>query len=393
MAASSVDGFGIVAVFWNSKKVVGFVLFDHKNNHERLRIMRRKKIITCVAFTSVSLLAACGSKSKTTKSPSVAQPSSLSDLKLSKALQVSLTGSLQKAAGVKSGQASLGLAEKKKSTEACEALQMIDVALLNARSNGSFLCHMEAEKLEFGKKYNAKFINSPDPEGNAEGQIWVDNSNPENLKVYLCIDKKLAVTFNVSGYGGEGLVKGSSQFKFGDDYTANDEFDFTSPGVKVIKSSALSKSSVPENAYQYQQYQEINLIDSGVSSLLVSKGGNFGTFNFDEQAAVLFNGTVGQALYKNSSGFTRATFDAEGYKVSSSGAIGDVVIDKTKLPAKLPSTFSPEQPSGWDCSTTESVTVDLSDQVKKAAHDACDIEEPEFDSCFDPIFEDGDPEQ
>jgi hypothetical protein len=375
------------------------------------------KILASLIVVSISILASCGKKSEITQAPTSSNASmNLNSLKLSKALQVSLSSGLQKAANVKTGQANLNLAGEKKSTEACSALQTIDELLANARSNGAFLCHMEVEKIQFGKKINVKAINAPESEGNFEAQIWIDNSNQENLKVYLCEERKLVMAFNISGYGGEGLIKGSSQMKFegtfpADEwssggsftYSANDEFDFTTPGVKIVKSSSKSTSSSgTSSSSDYLSYADLKLVDSGVSSLLVSRGGSYSydgdsgapiTGTHDEQSAILFNGTVGQALSKNSSILTRATFNSEGYKVESSQATADVIINKLILPAKLQSTFSAQAPSGWDCSTTESLTIDLSNQERKSSHDACDIEWPEFNSCGGDDFEGGETEQ
>jgi hypothetical protein len=381
--------------------------------------LRNGKILASLIVVSISILASCAKKSEISKAPTSGNASiNLNSLKLSKALQVSLSSGLQKAANVKTGQANLNLVSKKKSTEACQTLKTIDELLANARSNGSFLCHMEVEKIQFGKKIDVKAINSPESDGNFESQIWIDNSNDENLKVYLCEKRKLIIAFDISNYGGDGLIKGSSQMKFEGTfpatewtsagsftYTTNDEFDFTKPGTKIVKSkSKSSSSSGPSNSDDYLSYADLKLVDSGVSSLLVSRGGSYShddalgsgtptTGTHDEQSAILFNGTLGQALYKNGSTLTRATFNSEGYKVDTAQATADVIIDKLILPAKLPSTFSAQAPSGWDCSTTDSLTIDLSNQERKSLHDACDIEWPEFNSCGGDDFEDGQTEQ
>lgn len=363
--------------------------------------MQNKNVIFSAVVSSVILgLPSCGSKSKSTGSPgSAAQPTNLSDLKLSNALSFSLPEGLQKAAGAGSGPAKLGLASDKKSKEACEAINAIDMVLANTKSNSIFMCHLEVEKIEFGKKYNVKLINAPESDGTEDTQIWVDNSNAEKLRVYMCVNKKLSNKINIDSYAGAGLIKGTSQWKgesleSGITYRsgANIEFDSTTAGVKLIKSSTKSTVTESSRSYDYQEYVELNLVDSGVSSLLMSKGGRFGSGElgtYDDQMAVLFNGKFGQALLKDGFSMTRASFNSEGYKVSSSEVTSDVVIDKAKLPAKLASTFSPEEPTGWDCSTTESVTVDMSAPDKKSAHDACNGKDPNFQECTDGIFEQG----
>lgn len=368
--------------------------------------MHKGKVFFCVAVMSGSLVVACGSKSKSTKSSSGGQATNLSDLKLSTALSLVLPESLQKAARAEEGQANLRLMDSYKSSEACEAIQMIDEQLDDVRSNGAFLCHMEVEKLELGKKYNVKFTNIPDGGEESEAQIWADNSDPSDLKVYYCVNKKLAMKFNINGLAGPGLIKGKSLMNWvsqesdGANFTfsASTEYDLTVAGTKVLKSSSKSTSTQSNLSYIYLVNSDIKLVDSGVSSLLVSKGGS-STFAsdgvahpYDEQLAVLFNGQVGQALKKDgSNAITRATFNSEGYKLNSSDATSDVIVDQSKLPTKLSDSFSPEALEGWDCNTTESVTVDLAAQDKKAAHDACDVEWPEFDQCNNSsIFQPGD---
>jgi hypothetical protein len=368
--------------------------------------MRSSVLTIYLVAVPASLTASCGSKSKVTKAPGGSGgPTSLSDLKLSQAMQLALPSNLQKAAGVKTGQANLALSTQKKSSEACEAVQLIDQELTNARSNGTFLCHLEVEKLELGKKYNVTWRNLPAGESNLDSQIWVDNTDPSDLKVYYCDNKKLAMKFSIVDYSGPGVFKGTSQMKFESEesegsytYMSDSQYDFTIPGRKIVKSSSKSSGTQPSLTYEYQVYSDIQLVDAGVSSLLVSQGGSSTmsgeTFPSDEQMAVLFNGQLGQALAKDSEGsYKRATFNAEGYKVDASQAISEIVVDKNKLPAKLASTFSPGSPTGWDCSTTDTVTVDFAAEDKKSAHDACDLEWPEYNSCTDETFESGEIEQ
>jgi hypothetical protein len=78
--------------------------------------------------------------------------------------------------------------------------------------------------------------------------------------------------------------------------------------------------------------------------------------------------------------------------VESAQATADVTVDKTKLPAKLASNFSPEEPSGWDCATTETIIVDIAAADKKTAHDACELKWPEY-NCGGDGFAFGDSEQ
>ena len=262
------------------------------------------------------------------------------------------------------------------------------------------------EKIDFGKKYNITFKNVPDV-GDMETQVWVDNSDASAIKVYYCNNKKLVIKASLSGYSGAGLIKGSTLMKFtqaeatdatGDfTYVSNLDFDFTSQGVKIAKSTTKDNYSMAGTSGDSLSYAEIKLVDSGVSSLLVSKSGSYNsggyTGSYDDQAAVLFNGTMGQALSKNTNYFSRATFDKDGYTVTSASATPDIVVDKAILPAKLASTINPEAPAGWDCSTNESMTIDLQAADKKSAHDACEIDWPKYEDCYGTQFEQGKSEQ
>jgi hypothetical protein len=361
--------------------------------------MKRHENVLLVCLSSGLALSACGSKAKTTGAP---QPVNMGDIKLSSALQITLPDSLEKAGGATAPASNLRLADRKKSMEACEAMTKIDESVSDARSTGSFLCHLEVEKIDFGKKYNITFKNIPDS-GDVDAQVWVDNSDTSAIKIYYCNNKKLVIKASLSGYSGAGLIKGSTLMKFDQtdangnfSYLSNLDFDFTIQGVKIAKSSTKSTFSMQGNSGDTLSYAEMKLVDSGVSSLLVSKGGTYNSGgypgSYDDQAAVLFNGTMGQALSKNMNYFSRATFDKDGYKVSTSSATSDVVVDKASLPAKLESTFSPEAPVGWDCSTNESMTIDLQAADKKSAHDACEIDWPEY-NCASSDFERGETEQ
>lgn len=366
--------------------------------------MRSSSSMISMLLTMGLMTVACGKKEK--KDPP--QPANVGDLQMSSALMIKLPSSLEKAGGATTPSSQLRLADQKRSYEACSAISTIDHAISDARSTGSFLCHIEVEKLDFGKKYNVTFKNI-EGGGTEDAQIWVDNSNPASINVYYCMDRKLAIKSTIDGYAGAGLIKGKMFMKFSDSsdgmtfsYAGVNEFDMTKAGSKMIKASSKGSTTFGNSTSDFLEYAEMNIVDSGVTSLLVSKGGTYSETNpsnnspstgsYDEQSAVFFNGTVGQALAKQGSGFSRATFDKDGYKVASTQATSDVIVDKAKLPAKLSSSFSPEEPSGWDCSTTETLVVDLEAADKTAAHDACEIAWPEY-NCGGDGFAMGDYEE
>lgn len=345
---------------------------------------------------------------KDSKSDDAPQAQSLADLKLSSALGVTIPEGIKNAAGGKPAQ---GLRLKKsragkKSMEACQAVNDIDNMLRQIRSGAGTLCHMEVEGMGFGKKYNVKITGLDD----MNLSVYVDNTDPANLKVYTCNDGTLAEQFVITGFNGVGKIKGTlsqyfegsfdSSTRVGDTFTAgiNAEFDFTETGVQVIKSS-MKYTSAGSMSSDFRSYGDIRLVDSGVSKLLISREGTFGPMNMSQQEAVYFNGTNGQALFSGvyqdgANGEVTAThrssFNADGTVIANSEATADITVDKTALPAKLAASFSPTKPAGWDCTGDEDFTVDMTGP-KAEAHAACDVEHPAYD-CADAEFEFGETE-
>jgi hypothetical protein len=188
-------------------------------------------------------------------------------------------------------------------------------------------------------------------------------------------------------------------------YTSSSDYDLSTKGTKIIKSlfKMVSTSTTQTvSSLNYMANLETKLIDSGISSIRSSRGGSItitnaetpGSFPLQEQSSFLFNGGVGQVIKKDSSELRRATFGVNGIKVSASEAVAAIVVDKTKLLEIPDSTLAIEEPSGWDCSTTESVTIDLAAPDKKSEHEACEVALPTYGDCSDPdLFELGELEQ
>jgi hypothetical protein len=142
----------------------------------------------------------------------------------------------------------------------------------------------------------------------------------------------------------------------------------------------------------------IELRDSGVSNILMSNAGSSSSFGtFSDRGAVKFNGTLGQAVFKGSgSGGTqtyswsnRSTFDADGYTVDNSKATDDIKVEFSAIPAALASGYSIAAPTGWDCQTTETITVDLDTGSTASAHKACERNHNTNFQCFGADFEHG----
>jgi hypothetical protein len=355
--------------------------------------------------TAGILLHACGKKSNSDDTP---QASSLADLKLSSALSIAIPDSMKKAGGATSARLKLRSSKLagKKSSEACRAMAAANEIFTNLAQASASLCHMEVEsdRMKFGTKYQVNVTGLPSLAGQSL-QLWVDNSDAANLKVYTCQNGTLTEKFEVTGFNGTGKSKGTVSQKFegsesGMNFSGgvNLDFDLTVAGTTRVTASMKSDVSGSQTG-SYRRYADMSILDAGVSTLLISAEGTSGPMSFSDQAAMSFDGTIGQSLYSGSyndgsqsvPAFTsRSTFDAEGMVIDTSLATPAIIIDKAKLPAKLAANFAPVAPSGWDCSgTTETIDVDLSGADKAEAHAACDVEWDEPADCYGSDFDFG----
>ncbi len=363
--------------------------------------MNSKRIILGAA-----MLTAVSCSKKKEEAATTPTASSVADLKLSTALAVDIPESLATA----SGGTALSLAAGKKSSEACRVMENTNRVFENLSTIKGMFCHLEIEsaQMKFGTKYNVSILGDAGLEGQSMS-IWVDNSDAAALKVYMCESGSLKEQFTVTGFGGEGKVKGTlasihsntegSSVSSGG---INMEFDFTTAGVKILKSSSSHTSTGGDHAGSYRSASDIYIVDTGLSAIKMSNKGTRGTDTMNDQGAVLFNGTMGQALFTGSGTYSgntydftsRSTFDKEGVAVSKADATADVVVDKSTLPEKLADSFTPTSPAGWDCSgATETVTIDMTEASKKAAHDACNNDRGHsFSNCWGDGFEYGEHE-
>lgn len=353
--------------------------------------------------------ASAGCSKKDDAETTTATASSVAELKLSSTLKLDIPDTLETAAGGSSS-TSLALTAGKKSSEACRVMEDTSRVLSNLKSIGSLFCHLEIEsdKMKFGTKYNVQIVGDSKLT-NESMSIWVDNADPAKLNVYTCEGGKLKEQFTISGFGGEGKIKGSLAQSYSDSEggavrtgSMNLEFDFTTQGVKLVKSSSVHSEEGGSFAGSFRSVSDISLLDSGVSTIKMSSSGTRGEQTMGDQGALMFNGTMGQALFTGSGTYagntynftSRSTFDKDGLALPKADATADIVIDKASLPAKLAADFVPAKPAGWDCSgATETVVVDMTEASKKAAHDACNEDHGKsFSQCWGEGFAFGDQE-
>jgi hypothetical protein len=371
----------------------------------------KRTVAVAAAIMTVATAASCGKKKN---AATTAAASTVADLALSSTLKLSIPDKLATASG---GTASttLDLAEElnlvgKKSSEACRTMETVKQVLDNLKEIGSMFCHFEAESenLKFGTKYNIKMSGKPGLAGSTTMGIWVDNSDAANIKVYMCKDGKLNQQISVSDFASAGKAKGSmNTMHTGTQGSATFEgginitFDLTQAGLKIINANMKHKNTGGEYAGEFRNSADISLSETGVSVVKMTSKGARGSDTMSDQAAVRFNGTMGQALFSGTGSnggrtydySSLSTFGADGVTVAKSTATSDILVLAADLPSKLADDFTPTAPTGWDCTTTEDLKIDMADAAKKASHDACEQDHSRtFTSCWGDGFEQGDHE-
>lgn len=333
--------------------------------------IRRNQGIIAAAIGSLTFLS-CGKSDDSGESPAITA-SSLADLKLSSSLNLELPDSIAKAGG-RSASLALTQSERKRSREACNAVNDIDQMLSSLSMASSMLCHLEAEsaQIQFGKKYKIRIT-----EGGQEGdfRVWVDNSQPGRLTMYSCMADQLQQKVVIDGSNGSGSsgsieVGGSDA---GSSFGMALNFDFRDAAVKTMR----GQFTFDGEGMSFAQDNDIVLRESGVSVLKVSRKGSFSGDSFAQSTAVKHNGTQGQALMSLEIGGQtfayRESFDQDGYALADASSVTeDVKLVRADLPAALANGFSIAAPTGWDCSTEETVSVDIDSGSTGPAHAQCD---------------------
>ena len=371
-----------------------------------------KSVVAVAAAVMTFAAASCGKKKKEAATPPPA--STVADLALSSTLNLSIPDKLAAASGGTAA-TTLNLAEElnlagKKSSEACRTMETVSQVLDQLKEIGVNFCHfeVESENLKFGTKYNIKMTGGSRTLAESDSMgIWVDNSDTAKLKVYMCRNGILNQQISISDFASAGKAKGSmntlhsgtgrdgvSTYEGG----VNITFDLTQAGLKIVNASMKHKNTGGSDAGEFRNSADISLADTGVSVVKMTSKGSHGSDTMSDQAAVRFNGTFGQALFSGtgSSGVhtydysSASTFGADGITVAKTSAPSDVLVEAADLPVKLADDFSPTTPTGWDCQTTETLTIDMTVASKKAAHDACSADRRRsFSSCWGDDFEQG----
>lgn len=361
--------------------------------------MRAVKSVSVVSLLAAAGIVAgsCG-KSEDSKTEGVTA-TNVADLKLSSAFNIELPTAIAKAAGQSSYANRSARLVGKKSSEACRTVQNVAMMFETLGSIGGMMCHLEAESanISFGKKY--KIVMQMGAESQ-EMPLWIDNSVGGQLTMYTCAEGKVREKILLTGSSSSG-AKGTIHFKgseSGNSYANLLNFDLTTAGVKLINGQNLFS----DGSNTYAQDNSLEFRDSGVSIMKsASKGTMDGGSTFQDRGFVKHNGTMGQALFKGDgtqqpfgaySFSSRSTFDGEGIAVANSTATSDIRVNASDLPSFLADDFSISDATGWDCTTEETVTIDMASGPTAAAHAACERDHNLNFDCWGADFEQGENE-
>lgn len=342
---------------------------------------------------------ACGKKKEDKKDESAVEAESVADLKLSSSLSVVLPDAFAKASGQATALNMSTNLVGKKSSEACRTISQVNQMFGNLRSISGMMCHLEAESAQF--KFGTKYKVVLTQQGQTmDMPLWVDNSTAGQLTMYTCQGGKIKEKILISGSNTNG-PRGSVQMKGSEGsntYASSVSFDFMTAGVKTMSGQNIFS----DGSNTYKQDLSVDLKDSGVSFMkMSSKGSQASMGTFEDRGAVFHNGTLGQSLFKGQGTSTsygaynfssRATFNAEGISVANSQATSDITVKLTDLPEFLASDFAISDATGWDCSTDETVTVDVDNGPTAAAHAKCEQDHNYEFNCWGTDFEQGTPE-
>jgi hypothetical protein len=361
--------------------------------------MRAVKSVSVVSLLAAAGIVAgsCG-KSEDSKTEGVTA-TNVADLKLSSAFNIELPTAIAKAAGQSSYANRSARLVGKKSSEACRTVQNVAMMFETLGSIGGMMCHLEAESanISFGKKY--KIVMQMGAESQ-EMPLWIDNSVGGQLTMYTCEADKIREKILLTGSSSSG-AKGTIHFKGSDGSNAYANllnFDLTSAGLKILN----GQNVFSDGSSSYSQDNALEFRDSGVSLMKsASKGTMAGGMSFQDRGAVKHNGTMGQALFKGEgnqppygtySYSTRSTFDGEGVTVANGTASSDITVNASELPSFLADDFSISDATGWDCSTEETLTIDMATGATAAAHAACERDHSGSFECWGSDFEQGENE-
>jgi len=367
---------------------------------KRSKSIKRSAAIAAVLAAGGIVAISCGKSSDSSTSSGVSA-SNIAELKLSSSLNITLPDTFAKAAGQSTSLRLASTMTGKKSSEACRTIQNVAQMFDTLGNISGMFCHLEAEsaRIKFGTKYKIVMQMGTQSE---EMPLWIDNSTAGQLTMYTCADGKIREKFMLNSSNSNG-AKGSILFKVSDNgnsYASALDFDFTTAGVKVLKGQNLfsdgTNSFAQDNALEFR--------DAGVSLMKTASKGQMDASNsFQDRGLVKHNGTMGQALFKGQgtqAGFgtydfsRRSTFDQDAITVENSTAGSDITVAASDLPAFLADGFTISDATGWDCSTEETLNIDMATGGTAAAHAACERDHSnQFGDCWGSDFEQGEQEQ
>ena len=354
----------------------------------------------------------CGTKTKEDESTTNADGSTkLTEMKTVDQLGVSAAlGKLSLPAAYSPKKASLALTmlAAKKSQDACLMGDGIKSSTEGISNIGSFFCHIEAEKdkIQFGTKYNIT------AKGVAFAQVWIDNTQAADgvISLFMCEknalkqaikitgvkldanNKPTGIKGNVSNKGSQGTQSWASSSTF--------DKNFTGAYLEVSAKDKYDDSGTKGGSFARAVILKLFDAKTEVSKVSMASAGTWGGQTFKQRGTGKGANDFGQALFVNSGTYGGSAFDwtHRSYFTLSTGLVakvgdsadyavgGSLYVTTTELPEYLATSFTPDAPSGWDCSGT-TVTVDL--DPDSAAHKACDGDHSEGASCWGDDFESG----
>lgn len=351
-----------------------------------------KKFISLTALTLT--LSNCG-KEKDESTPDLSSVTSLADLKISSALNLTLPPALSNT--ISSG-ASLSLASGKKSSEACRVSTTVDEVMRDVNNVGGFFCHLEVEsaKIPFGQKTQL-IVN-----GEEFGRVWADNSVKGQITLYMFQDGALSEKILVTGKNANGIL-GSTQSKGseGTQSWANSvKFDagFNTKGISSVSADSAYSDSADSGSFKRSVNLVLNADDNGLSTVALASKGSWQGSEFSDRGVGKVKGNYGSTAFESSGTYEsntysfsrRAFFDRDGAVVESDASTefdtaGSLYVDAELLPSFLANDFAPEAPTGWDGNFDVSIELD----IESAEHQACDSHSDDHLNCYGDEFQDG----
>ena len=365
------------------------------------------------ALTMAALVASCGKKSSSDESSATTNSdgsTKLTALTSPDQLGISTAlGAVKLPSAYSGGKAtSLALTSDKKSQDACLMGDGVKSATDGLKNVANFFCHIEVEKaqIKFGTKYSLT------SSGKDFAKVWIDNADAANgnINVYMCQNGSLQQAIKVSGVkmGSDGKpsgVKGTVANSGGDStstWKSSTTFDKGYTGA-YLEAASKDKFTQTESNGSFTRAVVLKLFDDAteVSHISMSSSGSWGGNAFKQRGYAKGANDLGEALFadhgidnsNNSFDWTHRSYFTQSTGIVA--AVGDsanfasggsLYVATTDLPDFLAADFSPDAPSGWDCSGADTV-VDLNPD--SAAHKACESDHAD-NSCWGTDYEQGD---